>query len=128
MNPTLNSLLVFVGAGIGANARYWIGLWFVRRFDTAFPWATLVINIVGSLAIGIAVGYMLQQGDAPRWRLLVVVGLLGGFTTFSTFSNETMAMLNHGAYGRAIGYVAASVVLGVAGCCLGWLAGRAIGS
>lgn len=117
------SLLVALGGGGGALLRYHLG----RQFGAAslgFPWATLTVNVAGSTAMGLLVGWLARHGDggAEGWRLLLGVGLLGGFTTFSAFSLEIVGLWQRGQPGLAALYAAVSVVAGV----LGLIAGLAL--
>jgi fluoride exporter len=107
---------VALGGAAGSLLRYWVGVALVSRLGAAFPWGTLVVNLTGSFAIGLAMGLLSPRSTA--W-LLAVTGFLGGFTTFSTFEAETMALLRAGAAGRAAAYVGASVGAGLAACWLG---------
>lgn len=107
MNAT-HLLLVAAGGAAGSVLRHLVSMLAVTQFGVGFPWGTLAVNVLGSAAIGVAAGLGLQ-GEA---RLLVVTGFLGGFTTFSAFSLETGALLER-APALAIGYVAASVLLGL---------------
>jgi CrcB protein len=104
-----NLLLVAAGGAAGSVLRYWLSTLAVTHLGTAFPWGTLGVNVAGSAAIGIAAGLGLQ-GEA---RLLLVTGLLGGFTTFSAFSLETAVLAERGWWLAAL-YVLASVGLGLA--------------
>lgn len=123
------SALVFAGAGVGGVCRFWLGLWVQSRASQAFPWGTFLINVSGSFAIGIALGLLLRLELSPTWRLLLVVGFLGGYTTFSTFSHETLDLIREGAWSYALLNAVGSVILGVAGAWIGdWLAARATGS
>lgn len=106
-------LWVVLGGGLGAACRFLVSTWLF--VPDRFPWATLVINIAGSLAIGVLWGLGQQQAWFESWgRYLLVVGLLGGFTTFSAFSLETVALLDGQRYGQAAAYVFASAVVCVA--------------
>jgi CrcB protein len=108
-------LLVGLGAFFGANARFLLGSWFARRFGPAFPFGTLVINVSGSFAIGAVLALLAHQsnvGSSPR--LLFVVGFLGAYTTFSTFSFETLALLESRSYRAAAASIFISLVLGLA--------------
>ncbi|WP_439550340.1 fluoride efflux transporter FluC [Falsiroseomonas sp.] len=105
----LDVLLVAIGGATGSVLRYWLSTLAMTHLGTAFPWGTLGVNIAGSAAIGIAAGLGLQ-GEA---RLLLVTGLLGGFTTFSAFSLETGALFERAWWLGAL-YVLASVGLGLA--------------
>ncbi|MBF0678561.1 MAG: fluoride efflux transporter CrcB [Devosia sp.] len=116
-------LLVGAGGAIGAMARYGFGLLFSRHFATTFPLATLLINILGSLAMGLVIG--LLSRFMPPWqeaaRLFLAVGVLGGFTTFSAFSLDAITLLERGELANALFYVALSVVVCLAGLYLGLL-------
>ena len=115
-------LLVAGGGAAGSVARYVVSVLMIEAFGTAFPWGTLAVNVVGSAAIGVLGGL----GVAGEWRLLLVTGVLGGFTTFSAFSLET-GLLWQRAWWLAVVYVAASLALGLAAFALCfWLARRGI--
>lgn len=106
-------LAVGLGGAIGATARYLLGLLALRVFGTGFPWGTLVANITGCLFIGIASG-VLGNTESPTTRLFLVVGVLGGFTTFSAFGYETLGLLQKNAFGQAAGNVVIQVIFGLA--------------
>lgn len=115
------SVAVTCGGGVGAWLRFAVG--YLLR-GTNFPWATLLVNVAGSFAMGVLVGLLAQQnGPNEGWRLLVGVGFLGGFTTFSAFSLELVQLAQRGAFGLAGVYAALSVLGGV----LGLIAGLALG-
>jgi fluoride exporter len=105
--------LVAIGGGAGAWLRFVAG----RLFGaTAFPWTTLGVNLLGSFAMGLLAGWLARNGSfGDGWRLLLGVGLLGGFTTFSAFSMETAQLIERGAMAQAGLYAVASVVGGIAG-------------
>lgn len=106
--------LIGVGAFVGANARYLVGQWAAERFGSGFPYGTLLINLLGSLVIGAFLGLTgTPLEPSSLWRLLVVTGLLGGFTTFSAFSYEAYTLLTLGRWVDALLYVAGSVLLGL---------------
>lgn len=115
-------LLVLVGGALGAAARYLVSTWMARRFGTVFPWGTITVNIVGSFLIGVLATLADEVGAlSPSVRIFLVVGVLGGFTTFSSFSLETLRLLEQGDAVRAglnvLGNLAVSfvaVVVGVA--------------
>lgn len=108
-------LIVFLGAGIGGMARHGVNLASLRWLGPGFPYGTLAINIVGSAIMGLAVqifaSFSLSSQD---FRLFLTTGILGGFTTFSTFSLDTVALWERGQTLAAIGYVLASLILSVA--------------
>jgi CrcB protein len=107
MKP-IEYLSVFLGAGFGGVCRFQISL--MLPSADGFPWATLGINVLGSLLAGVAAA-LFAPGDP--WRLVAVVGFLGGFTTFSAFSIETIQLVRNGQLVPALGYVAASLCLGL---------------
>jgi CrcB protein len=120
---------VWVGIGglVGANLRYALGRYIVGRVGDAFPYHTFVINLTGSLAIGVVLTLLTQRlVTDPVWRLLIVVGFLGGYTTFSSYTFETITLLQHGRWLRAGTYVIGSNVLGLAACYAGILIARAL--
>jgi CrcB protein len=111
---------IALGAAVGANLRYGISLWAARQWGTAFPYGTLLINVAGSFAIGIVmvlVSTRFVSSDA--WRLVLVTGLLGGFTTFSSFSYENYTLISSGHWLAAGLNILASVGLGLIGVFLG---------
>jgi CrcB protein len=110
--------LVAVAGAAGVAARYGMSQ---ALGASAAPWSVLAINVVGSFLLGLLVGL----GVSSEARTVVGVGFLGGFTTFSTFSLDVFADLEAGRPGRALGYVLASVLLGVGAAAAGWFAGRA---
>ena len=121
-----NILLVMLGGAAGAGLRYEVGRLSLDRFGPGFPWGTLIVNLLGGLVIGLLAGWLLAgQGDQrPVW-ILLAVGLLGGFTTFSAFSLELFLMIERGQAGIALAYAAASVAGSVILLCLGYWAARA---
>ena len=108
-------LLAFLGGGLGALGRYGLAL-ILPRAGEGCPWATLGANLIGSFLIGLIAARVMAD---ETWRVFVVVGLLGGFTTFSAFSYETVGLLQQREIGLAFAYVGASVVLGLGLCWLG---------
>jgi CrcB protein len=119
-----NFLLVMLGGAIGSAFRYELGRLALRQMGPAFPWGTLIVNLLGGLLIGILAGIFAGDGpgDRPLW-LLLAVGLLGGFTTFSAFSLDAFLMLERGQISIAALYVAASVAGSIILLMLGyWLA------
>jgi len=119
----MNYLLIFVGGGIGASLRHAVNELCVRLFGLGFPIGTFLINITGSLVMGLIAGHLAFKGAAAQpWRLFVMVGLLGGYTTFSSFSLDAVTLYERGAWGAALGYVVGSVALGI----IGLVAGLAV--
>lgn len=115
-----SSLYVALGGGIGAWLRFLTGRVWTQAIGpvaaSAFPWATLSVNLIGSFAMGLLAGWLARFGThGEGWRLLLGVGVLGGFTTFSAFSLELAGMAQRGALGMAAGYALVSLVGGVAG-------------
>ncbi len=115
-------LLVAAGGAAGSVARYLTGIWALRLLGPGKPWAgTFTVNIVGGLLMGLLVGLLAHRGgaDQDRWRLLIAVGVLGGFTTFSSFSLDTALMIQRRAWDSALIYALASVVLAISALFLG---------
>ena len=109
-------LLVFVGGGIGASLRHTVNMLSARGLGTAFPWGTFIINISGSLIMGLIAGYLAFKGGASQpWRLFLMTGILGGYTTFSAFSLDAALLYERGEIASALFYVLGSVVLSIAG-------------
>lgn len=122
----LQLLAVAVGGAIGGVLRYWISECVSRRMGESFPWGTLVVNVSGAALIGVVAGIAVAQewpvsGETTLWALLVV-GLLGSYTTVSAFSHQTLSLLHRGEPGRAAVNMAASV-----GLCLGAVAAAYLG-
>ena len=117
--PLAASLHVALGGAIGAVLRYQLGrgmtAWLGPQTMATFPWATLAVNVIGSLAMGLLFGWMTKQGPAgsEQMRLLLGVGLLGGFTTFSAFSLEMMVLIERGHSVTALGYALISILAGL---------------
>ena len=117
----MNALFVFLGGGAGSVLRYLVGLWVG---SAAFPWATFAVNAVGSLAIGLFGGWAARFGWSDEMRLLLTTGLCGGFTTFSTFSKESLALAEAGRWCAFAAYAIGSVAIGIAAVALGYWAAR----
>jgi CrcB protein len=117
-------LLVMIGGAIGSALRYLIGRLSLSLFGPGFPWGTLAANVFGGLAMGVLAGTLLRvmPANGEQWRLFIGVGVIGGFTTFSTFSLETVNMIQRGDVGTAATYVSVSVVGAIAA----WFAGLAV--
>jgi CrcB protein len=113
----LGYLIVFLGGGLGAALRHGINILSLRILGAAFPYATLFENVSGSLVMGLLAGYFaFKSGDvSQQWRLFLTTGILGGYTTFSTFSLDTALLYERGALGLAALYVVGSVALSIGG-------------
>jgi CrcB protein len=119
-NRVWTMLMIALGAAAGANARYALSLWAARQWGVAFPYGTLLINVSGSFLIGVVMVLLTTRfAGSDSWRFLLVTGLLGGFTTFSTFSYETYMLLVSGSWPAAGLNMLASVGLGLVGVFLG---------
>jgi fluoride exporter len=112
----MNYLLVFIGGGLGSSLRHTVNVVSARYLGTAFPYHTFIINITGSIVMGLIAGYLAFKGDAAQsWRLFLMTGILGGYTTFSAFSLDTAMLYERGEVGLALFYVLGSVVFSIAG-------------
>jgi CrcB protein len=104
-------LLVMLGGAFGAGARHLVGRATLGWFGPNYPWGTLAVNLIGGLLMGMLVGSLARFGQGgEQWRLLLGVGVLGGFTTFSAFSLDIMVMLERGDWATALGYILISVI------------------
>ena len=114
-------LLVGVGSFFGGALRYAISMFMKSAGGNAFPWGTLLVNLVGCFAIGVIFALFGKYGSTNNgWCLLLTTGVCGGFTTFSTFANESMLMLQNGNWSGFVGYVTTSLVVGFALVALGY--------
>jgi fluoride exporter len=118
----MTALLVALGAAVGAPARWWVDQHVRRRAGGDFPWGTLLINVSGSLVLGVLLGATARRPDAALVAL-VGTGFCGGFTTFSAFGFETVRLVEDGELVPATANVVVSVVVGVAAAAAGWLLG-----
>lgn len=121
-------LLVAAGGAAGAVARYGLGVQTMRLWGAAWPYGTFIANVSGGLLMGLLAGWLAMRGgvDQERLRLLLGVGVLGGFTTFSAFSLETALMIERRTYGQAAGYAIASMVVSVGALFLGLMLARKV--
>lgn len=121
-------LLVAAGGAAGAVTRYALGVQALRLWGSAWPFGTFIANVSGGLLMGVLAGYLAHRGgaDQERLRVLLGVGVLGGFTTFSAFSLETALMVQRRAYGQAFAYTSASVLLSISALFLGLLLARKV--
>ncbi|MDB5642755.1 MAG: protein CrcB [Hyphomicrobiales bacterium] len=123
-------LLVFLGAGLGGSLRHGVNLVALRHTSGAFPYGTLFINVAGSFVMGALAAWLsvkAGQGVTQPLRLFLMTGVLGGFTTFSAFSLETISMWERGEAAGAVAYVAASIVLSLIGLVAGMALVRSLG-
>jgi CrcB protein len=112
----MSYFLVFIGGGIGSALRHGVNVFCARGFGTNFPWGTLTVNVTGSIVMGLLAGYFAFRGDAAQgWRLFLMTGILGGYTTFSAFSLDAIALYERGEIGHALAYVAASAAVSIFG-------------
>ena len=116
-------LAIFAGGGLGSVCRYLLGTLVQGRNASGFPVGTLVVNVLGCVAIGVLARVLLDTEENLMLRSALIVGFCGGFTTFSAFSLELLGLVNTGQWARAGTYVAASVVLCLAGTALGYAIG-----
>jgi CrcB protein len=117
-------LLVAIGGAAGAAARYGVAQWVNSRLGWTFPWGTLTVNVTGSFIIGVLLTLLVARGSDPTLRLLLVTGFLGGYTTFSSFSFETITLLHAQQWLLALLYVAGSLLLGLLACAVGFGLGQ----
>ncbi|HXD46417.1 MAG TPA: fluoride efflux transporter CrcB [Pseudolabrys sp.] len=109
-------IVVFLGGGLGAALRHGINIGVARLFGGGFPYATFFINVSGSFVMGLIAAWFAFKGDASQhWRLFLTTGILGGYTTFSTFSLDAALLYERGQLALAATYVIGSVVLGIVG-------------
>jgi len=114
------ALVVLAGAGLGGLARYLANTWIMAKYPGRFPLGTFCINVTGSFLIGVLMTLLTERWQPhPNWRLFLVVGVLGGYTTFSSFEYETFTAMRDGARWMALFYVASSVIVGYCGVWLG---------
>ena len=112
----MNYLLVFIGGGLGSTLRYLVNVISPRYLGADFPYHTFIISITGSTVMGLIAGYLAFKGDAAAsWRLFLMTGILGGYTTFSAYSLDSMVLYERGEIGLALFYVVGSVVFSIAG-------------
>jgi fluoride exporter len=112
----MNYVLVFIGGGLGSTLRHIINVVSPRILGTAFPYHTFIINISGSIVMGLIAGYLAFKGEASQpWRLFLMTGILGGYTTFSAFSLDAVLLYERGAIWLALFYVLGSVVFSIFG-------------
>ncbi|MBC9034862.1 fluoride efflux transporter CrcB [Sphingomonas sp. JC676] len=115
-----NLLLVMLGGALGSGARYLTGRATLGWFGPGYPWGTLAVNLIGGFLMGVLVGSLARIGEGgEQWRLLIGVGVLGGFTTFSAFSLDAMVMIERGDWVSMLGYALVSVIGSIAALAIG---------
>ena len=107
-------LAIGLGSFIGGVSRYLLTFFIQNKFLSTFPYGTLVVNITGCFLIGIIYGLSEKGNISAEWRLFLATGIMGGFTTFSSFSNETVSMMREAQYWQAFSYVGISIIIGLA--------------
>ena len=121
-------LLIAAGAALGANARYLVGLWAADRFGASFPYGTLIANVTGCLVLGFLVTLGTGRiGLPPEARLLLAVGFLGSYTTFSSFAVETFTLAQNGSLGRSLVNLFANNLIGLSAAWVGVILARLLG-
>ncbi|HLK15324.1 MAG TPA: fluoride efflux transporter CrcB [Fimbriimonadaceae bacterium] len=125
METLTKILLVGAGGAAGANIRYWLGGW-LANFWNMGVWSTFTVNVSGSLVIGLFMGLALELNWNQNWRLFVAIGILGGYTTYSTFAYEALRLLADRDYVRALIYIEGTALCSVFGAWLGLVGARAI--
>ncbi|NSW52995.1 MAG: fluoride efflux transporter CrcB [Anaerolineae bacterium] len=117
-------LMIGLGGFLGANLRYFVCDWAVRRWGTQFPHGTLIVNLVGSFVIGLVLVLLAEKFSLePYWKHLLVTGFLGAFTTFSSYMNEAVGLMLAGNLGQGLFYLLGSVGLGLIAVLLGGIVG-----
>jgi fluoride exporter len=120
-------LIISMGAILGANCRYWLGGWAVQRFGAAFPYGNLIINLSGSFLLGLFMALVMDRFlVVPQWRLFVAIGFLGSYTTFSSYTYESVNLMLSGQYGAGLLNLFGSSFLGGIAVLLGIWLGRLV--
>jgi fluoride exporter len=119
-------LVLSLGGALGVNARYWLSVLVVRWTGTRFPWATILINVTGSFAIGFLAVILAHRWPHPLGRLLLITGFLGGYTTFSSFTYESLKLWEDGERGLSLANTFGSVAAGLVAVTLGVALGRTV--
>jgi CrcB protein len=120
-------LVISIGAILGANARYLLANWAAQRFGAGFPYGTFIINISGAFVLGVFMAYLQDRSFVhANYRLFFATGFCGAYTTFSTFTYESLRLLQDGSFLLAFTNLFGSIVIGMAGVFLGFVLGRMI--
>lgn len=125
-SPMWNLLLVMIGGAIGSGARHLTGRAMLHALGPNYPFGTMTVNLVGGLIMGLLIGALVRFGGNENVRLFVAVGILGGYTTFSSFALDVANMIERGQAGAALGYVLISVIGSVLAVFAGLMLTRAI--
>ncbi len=121
-------LIVFLGAGLGGALRHGVNVGAAKLFGFGFPYGTFIVNVVGSFTMGLLAGYFAYRSGVPQHlRLFLTTGILGGFTTFSSFSLDAAVLIERNSFGLAAGYILGSVAAGLAALFLGLALFRSAG-
>jgi CrcB protein len=126
MDAFAKILLVGSGGFIGANLRYWLGGALQQRLGATFPWGTMIINISGSLLMGFFMGLLVGLVWPVNWRLFAAIGVLGGYTTYSSFAYEAIELVSQREYGRALFYIQGTALATVLAAWIGIVLSRLI--
>jgi CrcB protein len=120
-------LVIGLGGFLGANARYLVAGWAAQRFGAIFPYGTFIINVSGSLILGLFLAFLQERTFIhPNYRLFFAIGFLGAYTTFSTFTYETLRLVQDGSVLLALVNIFGSVVVGLLGVFLGFVLGELV--
>lgn len=122
----LQTFVIALGGAIGALMRFWVSSGFYALLGRDFPYGTLAVNLIGSLLMGFLSIWILEKALAPEWKMAVLVGFLGAFTTFSTFSLDTLVLLEDGAYYKALLNIMSNVFLCIIAVWFGMLLAKQI--
>ena len=124
----MNTLLIFFGAGLGGVLRFWVSTSVHQILSKDFPFGTLIVNVTGSFIMGVLFILLIERidGFGSEWRAFLLIGLLGGYTTFSSFSMETINLFENGAYTSALLNIFGSMLLCLGATWIGVLLGRQI--
>jgi fluoride exporter len=116
----IHIVMVALGGMAGSVCRFLLSTLVINKFTTRFPWGTFSVNIIGSLLIGLFLGFALKHHANDQWKLLLATGFCGGFTTFSALSNESIMMLKQEQFGILGMYLASTIVVGIGATALGY--------